>query len=101
MSDAIWIHPFTTIGTNRTDCNPCVQFKTACAIAMDEAYRPMYPHNFVSSLFETLVLIGISLFVATVMLRTYIWVLARSHGQSMDEYMEGLADSIKNQSDKK
>ena len=54
-----------------------------------------------SGMFETLVLIGVSLFVVTVMLRTYIWVVAKSRGQSMDEYMEELADSIKKQSDEK
>ena len=50
---------------------------------------------------DTLVLVGISLFVVSVMSRAYIWVVAKSHGQSMNEYMQGLADSIKKQSDEK
>ena len=54
-----------------------------------------------SDMWETLVLVGISLFVATVMSRAYIWLVAKSHGQSMDEYMQGLADSIKKQSGEK
>ena len=54
-----------------------------------------------SGMFETLVLVGISLFVVTVISRAYIWVVAKSHGQSMNEYMQGLADSIKKQSDEK
>ena len=54
-----------------------------------------------SDMLDTLVLVGISLFVVSVMSRAYIWLVAKSHGQSMDEYMQGLADSIKKQSGEK
>ena len=50
---------------------------------------------------DTLILIGISLLVMTVMSRAYIWMVAKSHGQSMAEYMEALADRIKRQSGEK
>ena len=52
---------------------------------MDEGYTLIFPNHHVSGLFDTLILIGISLFVATVMSRAYIWVVAKSHGQTMDE----------------
>ena len=68
---------------------------------MDEGYTLIFPNHHMSGLFDTLILIGISLFVATVMSRAYIWLVAKSHGQSMDEYMQGLADSIKKQSGEK
>ena len=50
---------------------------------------------------DTLILIGISLFVITVMSNAYIWVVAKLHGQSMAEYMEALADRTKRQSGEK
>ena len=68
---------------------------------MDEGYTLIIPNHHVSGLFDTLILIGISLFVATVMSRAYIWLVAKSHGQSMDEYMQGLAESTKKRSDEK
>ena len=68
---------------------------------MDEGYTLISPNHNVSGLFDTLILIGISLFVATVMSRAYIWLVAKSHGQSMDEYMQGLAESTKKRSDEK
>ena len=54
-----------------------------------------------SDMLETLVLIGIFLFVVSVMSRAYIWVVAKSHGQTMDEYMQGLAESTKKRSEEK
>ena len=68
---------------------------------MDEAYTLMFPNYYVSGLFDTLVLIGISLLVVTVMTRAYIWAVAKSRGQSVDEFMQELDDSIKKQSDEK
>ena len=68
---------------------------------MDEGYTLIFPNHHVSGLFDTLILIWISLFVATVMSRAYIWVVAKSHGQTMDEYMQGLAESTKKRSDEK
>ena len=52
------------------------------------------------SMMDTLILIGISLLVMTVMSRAYIWMVAKSHGQTMDEYMQALADRVKKQSRK-
>ena len=68
---------------------------------MDEGYTLISPNHNVSGLFDTLILIGISLFVATVMSRACIWLVAKSHGQTMDEYMQGLAESTKKRSDEK
>ena len=76
-------------------------FPSQFAKVMDEAYTPIVPQILMSGMFETLVLVGISLFVVTVISRAYIWVVAKSHGQSMNEYMQGLVDSIKKQSDEK
>ena len=53
------------------------------------------------SMMDTLILIGISLLVMTVMSRAYIWMVAKSHGQTMAEYMEELADRVKRQSGEK
>ncbi len=61
----------------------------------------MFPVPHTSSMMDTLILIGISLFVITVMSNAYIWVVAKLHGQSMAEYMEALADRIKRQSGEK
>ena len=68
---------------------------------MDEGYTLIFPNHHVSGLFDTLILIGSALFVATVMSRAYIWVVAKSHGQTMDEYMQGLAESTKKRADEK
>ena len=61
----------------------------------------MFPVPHMSSMMDTLILIGISLFVITVMSNAYIWVVAKLNGQSMSEYMEALADRVKRQSGRK
>ena len=52
---------------------------------MDEGYTLIIPNHHVSGLFDTDPYRDFS-FVATVMSRAYIWVVAKSHGQTMDEY---------------
>ena len=61
---------------------------------------PNVSRTLMSSMMDTPILIGISLLVMTVMSRAYIWMVAKSHGQTMDEYMQALADRVKKQSRK-
>ena len=54
-----------------------------------------------SSLLETLILIGISLFTFTATLTIYLWVVAKKQGKSFTTYLDELVKNLEEQSENK